>query len=57
VTHIERETLPNIEFGMSSEEARATALSKFGNRTRVTEQTRELWSIVWLQQLWQDNAL
>src|SRR5258708_4149367 len=39
---------------MSSEEARATALRKFGNVTRVTEQTREVWSSVWMQQLWQD---
>src|SRR5258708_21600946 len=52
--HIERDTLANLERGMSSEEAHATALRKFGNVARVTEQTREVWSIVWLRQLWQD---
>jgi putative ABC transport system permease protein len=52
--HIEQETRENIECGMTPEEARCAALRKFGNVTRVTEQTREVWSIVWLQQLWQD---
>jgi ABC-type antimicrobial peptide transport system permease subunit len=52
--HLERETLVNIERGMSLEDARAAALRAFGNITRVTEETREVWSIVWLDQLWQD---
>jgi predicted permease len=52
--HIEQETRENIERGMAPDEARCAALRKFGNITRVTEQTREVWSIVWLQQLWQD---
>src|SRR6516164_11848684 len=51
---IERETQDNIERGMSSEEARNAALRKFGNVTRVKEETWELWSFVWLEQLWQD---
>jgi putative ABC transport system permease protein len=52
--HIERETLVNIERGMTPEDARAAAQRAFGNVARVTEQTREVWSIVWLEQLWQD---
>ena len=52
--YIERETQDNIERGMSSEEARNAALRKFGNVTRVKEETWELWSFVWLEQVWQD---
>jgi len=51
---IERETQDNIERGMSPEEARYAALRKFGNVTRVKEETREVWSLVWLEQFWQD---
>ncbi|HXX22704.1 MAG TPA: ABC transporter permease, partial [Terriglobia bacterium] len=51
---IERETQENIERGMPREEARYAALRKFGNATRVKEETREVWSFVWLEQLWQD---
>ncbi len=39
---------------MSPEEARYAAVRKFGNVTRVKEETREVWSIVWLEQLLQD---
>src|SRR5712664_2474636 len=52
--HIERETQDNIERGMSLEEARYAAVRKFGNVTRVKEETREVWSFVWLEQLGQD---
>ena len=52
--HIEMETQDNIERGMSPEEARYAAVRKFGNVTRVKEETREVWSFVWLEQLWQD---
>jgi predicted permease len=52
--HIHRETQDNIERGMSPEEARYAAVRKFGNVTRVKEETREVWSLVWLEQLWQD---
>jgi predicted permease len=51
---IERETRDNIERGMLPEEACYAALRKFGNVTRVKEETREVWSFVWLEQLWQD---
>ena len=51
---IERETQDNIERGMPPEEARYAALRKFGNVTRVKEETREVWSFMWIDQLWQD---
>jgi hypothetical protein len=52
--HIEIETRDNIERGMSPQEAHYAALRKFGNVTRVREQTREMWSFVWLEQVLQD---
>ena len=55
--HIEVETQDNIARGMSPEEARYAALRKFGNVTRVKEDTREVWSLVWLEQLLQDIHL
>jgi putative ABC transport system permease protein len=55
--HIEVQTQENIDRGMSPEEARYAALRKFGNVTRVKEETREEWSFVWLEQLLQDIRL
>jgi predicted permease len=52
--HIERETQDNIERGMAPVEARRAAMRKFGNVTRVQEETREVWSAVWLEHLLQD---
>ena len=52
--HIERETQDNIDRGMSPQEARYAALRKFGNVTQVKEETREVWSVVWLDRLLQD---
>jgi len=52
--HIELETQENIERGLSPEEARCAALRKFGNVTRVTEETRAVWGSVWIEQLRQD---
>src|SRR5580704_15318119 len=52
--HIARETQDNIERGMSPQEARFAAMRKFGNVTRVKEETREVWTFVWLEQLLQD---
>jgi len=39
---------------MSPEDARYAALHKFGNVTRVMEDTRKVWGIVWLEELSQD---
>ena len=52
--HIAQETQDNIARGMSPEEARYAAMRKFGNVTRVREDTREVWSSIWLEQLLQD---
>src|SRR5260370_28762063 len=52
--HLERETQDNIDRGMSPENAHYAALRKFGHVTRVKEETREVWSAVWLEQLLQD---
>jgi predicted permease len=52
--HLEIETQDNIERGMSPEEARCAALRKFGNVTRIKEETREVWVALWLEQLLQD---
>ena len=52
--HIETETRENVERGMSPDDARYSALRKFGNVARVKEDTREVWSFVWLEQLLQD---
>ncbi|HVH59384.1 MAG TPA: ABC transporter permease [Candidatus Sulfotelmatobacter sp.] len=52
--HIEMEAQDNIGRGMSVEEARYAAVRRFGNVTRVKEEIREVWSFVWLEQLWQD---
>jgi predicted permease len=52
--HIERETQDNIERGMSRDEARYAALRKFGSVRRAQEETREVWRMVWLQQLIED---
>jgi putative ABC transport system permease protein len=52
--HIDRETQELIERGMSPEDARSAALRKFGNVTQVKEETREVWMVVWLEQLFED---
>ena len=52
--HIERETQENMERGMSPEEARYAAMRKFGNVTRVMEETRAVWISIWLEELLQD---
>jgi hypothetical protein len=51
---VERETQDNVERGMAPDEARYAALRKFGNLARVKEETREVWSINWFEQVWQD---
>ena len=52
--HIEHETRDNIDRGMTPEAARAAALRKFGNPTRIAEDTWSVWRIVWLDRLLQD---
>ena len=52
--HIARETVENIERGMPPDEARRAALRSFGNRTLLKEETRAVWTWLWLEQLIQD---
>ncbi len=52
--HIAIETQENIERGMSPDEARSSALRKFGNVARVKEETWEVWSFTWLEQFLAD---
>ncbi|HXN97548.1 MAG TPA: ABC transporter permease [Candidatus Acidoferrales bacterium] len=52
--HIATETQDNIARGMSPEDAHYAAMRKFGNVARVTEETREVWTFVWIEQLLQD---
>ena len=52
--HIERETQDNIERGMTPEAAAYAARRKFGNVTQVKEDTRNVWSVVWLEQMVED---
>ena len=52
--HIEMETRANIERGMAPEDARLAALRKFGNVTRVAEETRAVWRWQWADDIRQD---
>ena len=52
--HIELETRDNIDRGMTPEAARAAALRKFGNTTRIAEETWSVWRAVWLDRLIHD---
>lgn len=52
--HLEEETLDNIARGMSEDNARAAAIRKFGNVTRVKEDVRGVWVPGWLDRLRQD---
>ena len=53
-THIEIETLENIESGMSPDEARQAARKKFGNVLLATEESRAIWGGLWLERTLQD---
>jgi predicted permease len=55
--HLELEVQDNIDRGMSPGDAHYAALRKFGNVTRIKEQTRAVWTFVWLEQLLQDFRL
>jgi putative ABC transport system permease protein len=52
--HIEHETRDNIDRGMTPEAARAAALRKFGNTTRIAEDTWSVWRLGWVDRLLQD---
>ena len=52
--HLQEEIADNVSRGMTVEEARRAALVKFGNVTLVTEATREVWTVAWLERLLAD---
>ncbi len=52
--YLQRETAENIERGMDPQSARYSALRTLGNVTRHKEDTRAVWSWLWLEQLLQD---
>lgn len=52
--HLDAETDDNFARGMSADEARAAAVRKFGNVTRVKENVREVWVPGWLDRARQD---
>jgi predicted permease len=52
--HLEHEVEINIARGMSAVDARRQALIRFGNVTRVQEDTRAVWAWGWLDRMWQD---
>jgi len=52
--HIEAETQDNLIRGMTHDEARRAAFCKFGNISRIREDTYTVWHVIWLEQLLQD---
>jgi putative ABC transport system permease protein len=52
--HIEAETQDNLNRGMTQDEARRAAFCKFGNVSRIREDTYAVWHVIWLEQLLQD---
>src|SRR5215471_18407879 len=52
--HLEREIEENIIRGMTSEEARSAAIRSFGGVERVKEESRDVWGIRLVEELWQD---
>ena len=52
--HIEAETQANLSRGMTEDEARRAAFCKFGNVSRIREDTYAVWHVIWLEQLLQD---
>ena len=53
-SHLRMAIRDRIERGESAAEAEANARREFGNRGLVDEVTREMWSWIWLEQLWRD---
>ncbi len=54
--HLDREIERHVAAGMSADAARAAAARAFGNLTVSTEQAREAWRWIWLEELKQDLA-
>jgi hypothetical protein len=52
--HLERELEENIARGMTPEEARHAAIRSFGGVERVKEESRDVWGLRLVEELWQD---
>ena len=52
--HIEMSAHEREERGESAEDARVAARREFGNVGLVKETTRDTWSYIWMERLWQD---
>lgn len=52
--HLEKEIEQNLTRGMSPEEARLAALRSFGGIERVKEESRDVWGVRLVEELWQD---
>lgn len=52
--YLERETKDNLDRGMNPEQARRAAIRKLGNITRIQEETRAVWTVLWIDSLIQD---
>jgi predicted permease len=53
-THLEMLTEENLRRGLSPEEARRMARVQLGGITQLRETHHEMWSLPWLETLWQD---
>src|ERR1700689_1498867 len=53
-SHLEMEAREHARAGASASEAEAAARRAFGNRTRIAEQTREVWGLGWMEELGRD---
>ena len=52
--HLEKEIEQNLTRGMSPAEARLAALRSFGGIERVKEESRDVWGVRLVEELWQD---
>jgi predicted permease len=55
--HVEMLTRDEVESGKAPEAARAAALRKFGNRTKVAEEARDTWSFGMVDRLLRDARI
>ncbi len=52
--HLAMRADKNRALGLGAKDARAAARRRFGNVTLVKEDCREMWTITWMETLWQD---
>jgi hypothetical protein len=52
--HLARRAEKNRQLGLGADDARAAARQRFGNVTLVKEDCREMWTLAWIETLWQD---